>query len=146
MINKETGNIQLLEVELSKNLTLQQFKGSKLYDCVSSKLPNQATFLLRPIEIEGHYYVFTLYFNNENILFFVQFRTVPDTKSLTWKSFDSAKEFDCLRLHKLLLEKDLGGNYKSINGRIEYNFPWGQISSAQNPHTSVAQVSIRYQQ
>ncbi len=139
MIDIKSGNLSLNgnSFIMKKGLTKDEFMKSNLInDVLSQETYAFTNYYLKPQLIGSDMFIVVLYFNQNDIIDFINISLSGDGNVPTWNDWSESKELKRKESHDKWLEKNIG--------KPPYKYSWGEISSNYDPRSGSSMITIKY--
>lgn len=137
MIDIKRGNISLNGFILKRGLTKDVFiKSNLMGDVLSQNASIYTNYYLKPQFIGSERFTVVLYFNQSNLIEFINISLLSDGNIPSWDNWSENEELNRKVEHDKWLESKIG--------KPPYKYSWGEISSAYDPRSGSSMITIRY--
>ena len=139
MVDLKNGGITLNgnNFLIKKGLTKNEFEKSSLFGEVSNHQAYGFTsYYLKPQLIGNDKFILVLYFNQYDVIDFVNLSLSSSNNAPSWNNWSESEELRKKGEHDKWLLRNIG--------KPPYKYFWGEISSNYDPRSSSSMITVRY--
>jgi hypothetical protein len=139
MIDIKSGNILLNgnSFIIKKGLKKDEFiKSNLIGDVLSQQASIYTYYFLKPQLIGSESFTVVLYFNQNDLIEFMNISLSNNGNMLSWDNWSEKEELKKKDEHDKWLERNIG--------KPPYKYLWGEISSNYDPRSGSSMITIRY--